>query len=98
METTSDPKATEANERATSGLYNGTMLIQEDGSTEEGSALHEPKLLEAFSSFTNVLSEAGIGPVIAWGEIAMMFHGIPICFTVRILAKTTAKNLKSTSF
>ena len=86
METSaSDPKATEANKRAKPGLDNGTMLIQEDGSMEEGSALREPKLLEAFSSFTRVLSEAGIGLVIAWGEIAMMFHGIPICFTVRML-------------
>jgi len=50
---------------------------------EEGSALRDPAFLEEFSS-TRILSEAGIGPVIAWSNIAMMFHGIPICYTVNV--------------
>jgi len=60
-------------------LYN--PFLQEDGSMEEGSALRDPAFLKEFSS-TRVLSEAGIGPVIAWSNIAMMFHSIPICYTV----------------
>ncbi len=84
MENTSNPNAIEALERAKARLYNPTMLIQEDGSTEEGSALRRPELMEAFSSFTRILSVAGIGPIIAWGDIAMIFHGIPIVFTVNL--------------
>ncbi len=70
-------------------LLNPTMIIREDGSTERGIALRAPKLEEAFSSITRPLSEEGIGPVIGWGDIAMMFYGIPICFTVNPLALNT---------
>jgi len=66
-----------------------TVIRQWDGSTEEGSALRDPAFLEEFSSFSCVLSEVGIGPIIAWGDIAMMFHGIPICYTVNASANPT---------
>jgi len=40
-------------------------------------------------SFSTVLSKSrGVGPVIAWGDIAMMFYGIPTGYTVNILANT----------
>jgi hypothetical protein len=50
-----------------------TVILQRDDLTEEGPALHGPAFLEEFSSFSRVLSEVGIGPIIAWGDIAMMF-------------------------
>jgi hypothetical protein len=41
-------------------------------------------MVKAFTSFTRILSEAGIGPVIAWGDIAMIFHGVPTAYIVTI--------------
>ena len=36
------------------------------------------------SEFSSVLSKAGAGPVIAWGDITMMFYGIPTGYTVTV--------------
>ena len=88
METTRGPEAIE--DPPKKRIYDPTVILQWDGSTEEGSALRDPAFLEEFSSFTRVLSEVGIGPVIAWGDIAMMFHGIPICYTVNASANTAS--------
>jgi len=87
MKTARDPEAIK--DLPKKQIYDPTVLNQWDGSTEEGSALRDPAFLEEFSSFSRVLSEVGIGPIIAWGDIAMMFHGIPICYTVNASAITT---------
>jgi hypothetical protein len=66
-----------------------------DGSTEEGAAYRGASnpMVKAFTSFTRILSEAGIGPVIAWGDIAMIFHGIPTAYIVIIQPKRIAQHL-----
>ena len=50
-------------------------------------------MVEDFTSFTRILSEAGIGPVIAWGDIAMIFHGIPTSYIVSIQPNALPSNL-----
>jgi hypothetical protein len=63
------------------------MLLHPDGSTEEGAAFREPSTVAKYLVlFGTVLSKARVGPVIAWGDIAMMFHGIPTTHTVNILS------------
>lgn len=68
METTRNPGAIEGPPKEQ--VYDPTVNLQWDGSTEEGSALRDPAFLEEFSSFCCVLSEVRIGPVIAWGDVA----------------------------
>ena len=86
METISDAKAIEVHKRATPWLPSVNVKTHPDGSMEEGSAFRGPSntMVEDLASFTRVLSEAGIGPVIAWGDIAMIFHGIPTVYAVNM--------------
>jgi len=63
------------------------VLLHPDGSTQDGAAFREPSTtVKYLVSFNTILSKAGIGPVIAWGDMAMMYYGIPTCYTVNILA------------
>ena len=89
---TSEPKAIGVPTRDTrwiTGTSDVLHLIHPDGSTQEGTAFREPsKIVKYLISFGTVLSKAGVGPVIAWGDIAMMFYGIPTSYTVNIVANT----------
>jgi hypothetical protein len=68
------------------------VLLHPDGSTQEGAAFREPSMIvKHLASFSTVLSKARVGPVIAWGDVAMMFYGIPTCYTVNILANTALR-------
>ncbi len=86
MESTNGPRAIEVPKRATPWMPSVNVTTHLDGSTEEGAAFRGASntMVEDFVSFTRVLSEAGIGPVIAWGDIAMVFHGIPTVCVVNM--------------
>jgi hypothetical protein len=85
---TSEPKAIGVPKRDTPWI-SYDVLLHPDGSTQEGAAFREPSMIVKYLvSFSTVLSKAGVGPVIAWGDIAMMFYGIPTGYTVNILANT----------
>ena len=78
MENAIVPKAIEAAKRATPWMPSVDVKTHPDGSwTLERDG-------RDFASFTRVLSEAGIGPVITWGDIAMIFHGIPTAYAVNM--------------
>jgi len=70
MESTSGSKAIEVPKRATPWIPSVNVKTHPDGSTEEGAAYRGTSntMVEDFASFTRVLSEAEIGPVIAWGD------------------------------
>ncbi len=53
-------------------------------------------MVEDFS-FTRVLSGAGIGPVIAWGDIAMIFYAIPTVYAVNTLPNTASPRTQPTA-
>jgi hypothetical protein len=80
--TTSNSKAIDVPKRATPWIPSINVITHSDGSTKEGAVYRNGTMVGSFTSITRILSEAGIGPVIAWGDIAMIFHGIPTSYIV----------------
>jgi len=94
--TTSNSKTIDVPKRSSPWIPSVNVRTHPDGSTKEGAAYRGPSngtMVEDFTSFTRILSEAGIGPVIAWGDIAMIFHGIPTSYIVSIQPNALPSNL-----